>query len=290
MSNPQPYGRLAGMDKLPPLNALRAFEAAARHLSITTAAQELHVTPGAVSRQIRTLEEGLGVQLLHRGHRQISLTRTGEDYYRAVTRGHGRPARGHAAARQARPAQAAQGARLHHLRHALADTAAVELPCGPSRHRGAADRVAGPGRFPQGRHRRRDPTRRRQVERREYLPAGVQHPGAGLQPRRGGRQPEGEKACRPAAPDAAAFDCAPGRLGALAEGGARRRAGRRAQWHDVPEFRHGLCGGSGRAGFRHRPALPGRGRPGGRAAGRAVPPERRHGRLHLLPADAGGPQ
>jgi LysR family transcriptional regulator, glycine cleavage system transcriptional activator len=74
------------MDKLPPLNALRAFEAAARHLSITTAAEELHVTPGAVSRQIRALEEGLGVQLLHRGHRQISLTRTGEDYYRAVTK------------------------------------------------------------------------------------------------------------------------------------------------------------------------------------------------------------
>ncbi|MFJ1253718.1 transcriptional regulator GcvA [Cupriavidus sp. CuC1] len=74
------------MDPLPPLNALRAFEAAARHLSITVAADELHVTPGAVSRQIRSLEEGLGVQLLHRGHRQISLTRAGDDYYRAVTR------------------------------------------------------------------------------------------------------------------------------------------------------------------------------------------------------------
>ncbi|WER48036.1 transcriptional regulator GcvA [Cupriavidus sp. WKF15] len=74
------------MDRLPPLNALRAFEAAARHLSITVAAQELHVTPGAVSRQIRALEDGLGVQLLHRGHRQITLTHTGEDYYRAVTR------------------------------------------------------------------------------------------------------------------------------------------------------------------------------------------------------------
>jgi LysR family glycine cleavage system transcriptional activator len=74
------------MDRLPPLNALRAFEAAARHLSITVAADELHVTPGAVSRQIRMLEEVLGIQLLHRGHRQITLTRPGEDYYRAVTR------------------------------------------------------------------------------------------------------------------------------------------------------------------------------------------------------------
>lgn len=74
------------MDRLPPLNALRAFEAVARRLSITVAAEELHVTPGAVSRQIRTLEDALGIPLLVRGHRQISLTRAGEDYYRAVTK------------------------------------------------------------------------------------------------------------------------------------------------------------------------------------------------------------
>ena len=74
------------MDRLPPLNAVRAFEAVARRLSITIAATELHVTPGAVSRQIRTLEDALGIQLLVRGHRQITLTRAGEDYYRAVTK------------------------------------------------------------------------------------------------------------------------------------------------------------------------------------------------------------
>jgi LysR family glycine cleavage system transcriptional activator len=74
------------MDRLPPLNAIRAFEAAARHMSITLAADELNVTPGAVSRQIRSLEETLGLQLLERGHRQISLTRQGSDYFRAVTR------------------------------------------------------------------------------------------------------------------------------------------------------------------------------------------------------------
>ena len=74
------------MDRLPPLNAIRAFEAAARHMSITLAADELSVTPGAVSRQIKSLEETLGLQLLKRGHRQISLTRQGADYYRAVTR------------------------------------------------------------------------------------------------------------------------------------------------------------------------------------------------------------
>ncbi|HJS05771.1 MAG TPA: transcriptional regulator GcvA [Variovorax sp.] len=74
------------MDRLPPLNAIRAFEAAARHMSITLAADELSVTPGAVSRQIKSLEETLGLQLLKRGHRQIALTRQGADYYRAVAR------------------------------------------------------------------------------------------------------------------------------------------------------------------------------------------------------------
>jgi LysR family glycine cleavage system transcriptional activator len=55
-------------------------------MSITLAADELNVTAGAVSRQIKGLEESLGVQLLKRGHRQISLTRQGGDYYRAVAR------------------------------------------------------------------------------------------------------------------------------------------------------------------------------------------------------------
>jgi len=55
-------------------------------MSITLAADELHVTPGAVSRQIKSLEDTIGLQLLTRGHRQIALTRQGADYYRAVTR------------------------------------------------------------------------------------------------------------------------------------------------------------------------------------------------------------
>jgi len=49
--------------RLPPLNALKAFEAAARHLSVKKAAIELNVTPAAVSHQIRTLEEYLNIQL-----------------------------------------------------------------------------------------------------------------------------------------------------------------------------------------------------------------------------------
>jgi LysR family glycine cleavage system transcriptional activator len=74
------------MDRLPPMNAVRAFEAVGRHLSITLAAEELHVTPGAISRQVQTLEEFLGTPLLKRGHRQVTLTRHGADFHRAAAR------------------------------------------------------------------------------------------------------------------------------------------------------------------------------------------------------------
>jgi LysR family transcriptional regulator, glycine cleavage system transcriptional activator len=62
----------------PPLNALRAFEAAARHLSLTKAALELNVTPGALSHQIRGLEDHLGLKLFDRGVRSITLTAAGK--------------------------------------------------------------------------------------------------------------------------------------------------------------------------------------------------------------------
>ena len=59
---------------LPPLSALRAFEAAARHVSFSKAADELNVTPAAVSHQIHALEQDLGVRLFHRLNRSIELT------------------------------------------------------------------------------------------------------------------------------------------------------------------------------------------------------------------------
>ena len=62
---------------LPPLNALRAFEAAARLGSVSRAAGELHVTHGAVSRQIRSLEEALGAPLFQRDGRGLALTPSG---------------------------------------------------------------------------------------------------------------------------------------------------------------------------------------------------------------------
>lgn len=73
------------MRDLPPLTALRAFVSTARHLSATKAAAELHVTLGAVSHQLRTLEEFLGVDLFVRGHRQLTLTEAGERYFRDVS-------------------------------------------------------------------------------------------------------------------------------------------------------------------------------------------------------------
>ncbi len=68
----------------PPLNAVRAFAAAARHLSFTRAAAELHVTHSAVSRQIRTLETFLGVALFERQVRQVALTAEGQQFHAEV--------------------------------------------------------------------------------------------------------------------------------------------------------------------------------------------------------------
>lgn len=70
--------------KLPPLSALPFFEAAARHLSFSKAADELSVTPGAVSRAISNLEEQLNVLLFERKTRSVRLTEVGEPYARAI--------------------------------------------------------------------------------------------------------------------------------------------------------------------------------------------------------------
>ena len=70
--------------RLPPLNALRAFEAAARHLSFTKGAAELYVTQAAVSHQVKALEEHLGVRLFKRLDRALALTREGEALFVVV--------------------------------------------------------------------------------------------------------------------------------------------------------------------------------------------------------------
>jgi len=69
---------------LPPLQTLRAFESAARLASFTRAAAEMNVTQGAVSRQIRNLEQRLGVDLFRRAERGIALTAAGRRYHETV--------------------------------------------------------------------------------------------------------------------------------------------------------------------------------------------------------------
>lgn len=68
------------MRHLPSFSALKAFEAAGRHASFLAAAGELNLTPGAVSRQIRSLEEFLGQPLFERSHKRVNLTPLGRDY------------------------------------------------------------------------------------------------------------------------------------------------------------------------------------------------------------------
>lgn len=72
---------------LPPLNALRAFEATARNLSFSKAAEELHVTPAALSHQIRGLEDYLGLKLFHRRARSIALTDAARLIYPGIRSG-----------------------------------------------------------------------------------------------------------------------------------------------------------------------------------------------------------
>jgi LysR family glycine cleavage system transcriptional activator len=72
---------------LPPLNALRAFEATARHLSFSKAAAELNVTPAALSHQVRGLEDLLGLKLFHRRARAISLTEAARLIYPGIRTG-----------------------------------------------------------------------------------------------------------------------------------------------------------------------------------------------------------
>ncbi|MGQ8365759.1 transcriptional regulator GcvA [Glaciecola sp. 1036] len=69
------------LKRLPPLNALKAFESSARHLSFTKAAEELFVTQAAVSHQIKSLESFLSTKLFHRKNRALLLTEEGQAYF-----------------------------------------------------------------------------------------------------------------------------------------------------------------------------------------------------------------
>src|SRR5438270_10277254 len=70
--------------RLPALNSLKTFEAAARHESFTRAAEELCVTQGAVSQQVKALEAGLGIKLFNRERQRLIITEAGRDYLTVV--------------------------------------------------------------------------------------------------------------------------------------------------------------------------------------------------------------
>ena len=71
--------------RLPPLHAIRFFEAAARLRSFKAAASELNVTPGAVTKQVQALETFLGVRLFELNHRSVALTPDGAAYLKAAS-------------------------------------------------------------------------------------------------------------------------------------------------------------------------------------------------------------
>ncbi len=73
--------------RLPPLNALRAFEASARHRSFSRAAEELNVTPAAISHQIKALEEYLSAKLFTRANRTLMLTQAGQSLLPGIHKG-----------------------------------------------------------------------------------------------------------------------------------------------------------------------------------------------------------
>lgn len=90
------------MKNLPPLRSLVAFEVAARHLSFSKAAEELHVTPGAVGQLIHKLEDWLGVELFHRQVRRVTLSDEGAAYLGRISAALGQIAQASSALKQRR--------------------------------------------------------------------------------------------------------------------------------------------------------------------------------------------
>jgi LysR family transcriptional regulator, glycine cleavage system transcriptional activator len=109
-STPVRTERHPGQQQLPPLGALRAFDAAARHMSFVRAAEELSVTPAAISHQVKLLEHWVGARLFDRSARGVTLCPAGQDYAASVREVFDRLISTGAAAR------AHRGRRVVHLR------------------------------------------------------------------------------------------------------------------------------------------------------------------------------
>ena len=133
---------------LPSLNGLRAFEAAARHLSFTRAADELNVTQTAISHLIRRLEEQLGIPLFVRRNRALELTREARGLSARGARCVRGPAPRDGTAAPPRARRAAH--RQHHrlARRQMAGHPRGRVPGRQSRHRGAHHHLVASGGFP----------------------------------------------------------------------------------------------------------------------------------------------
>jgi DNA-binding transcriptional LysR family regulator len=122
---------------LPHLTFLQGFEAAARTLSFTKAAEELFVTQSAVSRQIKALEENLGLKLFERRSRSLALTDNGQALYRIATDVFDRLQAANRPAPRGNPGAPARHYHDDGFCFALAHSAAAALYGAPSRHRRA---------------------------------------------------------------------------------------------------------------------------------------------------------
>ena len=217
------------MRRLPYLNGIKAFEAAARSGSFAAAAGELNVSPAAISRMVHLLEERLGVALFERKANRLALTATGHTY-QAGPHHHLRRAR-----QPHQPGDVIGGrARAHHRRRAdlrdpLADSAAGGFPESRARHRGAVH------------HRRRGGAVRRRLDLRDHARrrrlagahrrAHVRRRPARRSARRGSRAAQARQRSERA--DAAAGRARERGLAALAQGGGRGRIAAKG-----PEFEY----------------------------------------------------
>ena len=191
--------------RLPSLDLLKGFEAAARQLSFTRAAEELFLTQSALSRQIQTLEEQIGVALFERRHRELRLTDAGQILQATARSVLDELAQAVAKIRREQNVAAADRLDQPVVRFAVADSAAGALSRAPSGHRRVHLRRQSHRRSGARAHRPRrallhrcDGAARRGAAVRRAPAAGVQS-GARRRPRAPTRRARGSRAARAAA-------------------------------------------------------------------------------------------